>query len=307
MYLASDARIVYSGNWSDLIIPAEDLGGDKSATYRTTRDLASRVSFTFNGQEVELTYFSGPENGMWFVLLDGQPILDEDTGQDLTINAYSPTLRYGESVTIAAPEPGEHTLELYMAQKGGGDQMGLASIEVLPPPRQSNLGVIIGMIFLVQLLGLLLAILFGRALFTSLADKIDTKRGILIALSIYAIIAIWGYFLNSVFEFWFLAWMVAVVQGGSQALSRSLFSSMSPAAKSGEFFGFFSIMEKFSAIIGPLLFAFAAATFDNSRPAVLSIIAFFIIGGYLLTRVNVEEGRRVAKAEDAALLRLNNG
>lgn len=307
MYLASDARIVYSGNWSDLIIPAGEPGGDNSATYRTTRDLASQVSFTFNGQEVELTYFSGPENWMWFVLLDGQPVRDEDTGQDLTINAYSPTLRYGEIAAIAASEPGEHTLQLRMVQKDGGGLMGLTSIEVLPPPRQSNLGVIIGMIFLVQLVGLLLALLLGKKFFSRLADQIDTKRGILIALSIYAIIAIWGYFLNSVFEFWFLAWMVAVVQGGSQALSRSLFSSMSPATKSGEFFGFFSIMEKFSAIVGPLFFALAATSFGSSRPAVLSIIAFFIVGGYLLTRVNVEEGRRVAKAEDATLLRVNNG
>jgi UMF1 family MFS transporter len=77
---------------------------------------------------------------------------------------------------------------------------------------------------------------------------------------------------------------------------------MSPAAKSGEFFGLFGIMEKFSAIVGPLVFAFAAASFGSSRPAVLSIIAFFILGGFLLTRVNVEAGRQVARAEDAALL-----
>ena len=96
--------------------------------------------------------------------------------------------------------------------------------------------------------------------------------------------------------------MVAVVQGGSQALSRSLFASMSPAAKSGEFFGLFGIMEKFSTILGPLVFAYAATTFGSSRPAILTLIAFFAVGGYLLTRVNVEEGRRVAQAEDARLL-----
>jgi UMF1 family MFS transporter len=77
---------------------------------------------------------------------------------------------------------------------------------------------------------------------------------------------------------------------------------MSPAAKSGEFFGLFGIMEKFSAVLGPLVFAFAATNFGSSRPAILSIIAFFIVGGYLLTRVNVEEGQRVARAEDARLL-----
>jgi UMF1 family MFS transporter len=307
VYLAPDSHIAYTGNWSDLTVPAEELGKNDGVTYRVTQDLSSVLNFTFNGQEVEITYFSGPENWTWLVLLDGQPVPDEETGQDLTINAYSPTLRYSETATISAPEPGEHTLELRMAQKGGGGQLGLASIEVLQPPRQSNLVVIIGLVFAVQLVGLLLAILFGRMLFTGLADKIDTKRGILLALIIYAVIAVWGFFLNSVVEFWFLAWMVAVVQGGSQALSRSLFSSMSPAVKSGEFFGFFSIMEKFSAIVGPLLFAFAATTFGSSRPAVLSIIAFFIIGGYLLTRVNVQEGRRVAKTEDAALMGSVNG
>jgi UMF1 family MFS transporter len=77
---------------------------------------------------------------------------------------------------------------------------------------------------------------------------------------------------------------------------------MSPASKSGEFFGLFGIMEKFSTILGPLVFAFAATTFGSSRPAILALIVFFVVGGYLLTRVDVEEGRRVAQAEDALLL-----
>jgi UMF1 family MFS transporter len=93
-----------------------------------------------------------------------------------------------------------------------------------------------------------------------------------------------------------------MVQGGSQALSRSLYASMSPAAKSGEFFGLYGVMEKFSAIIGPLLFAAAAATFDSSRPAVLSLIVLFFLGIFLLLRVDIEKGRRVAQEEDAATL-----
>jgi UMF1 family MFS transporter len=64
----------------------------------------------------------------------------------------------------------------------------------------------------------------------------------------------------------------------------------------------YGVMEKFSAIIGPLIFAAAATTFDSSRPAVLSLILLFFVGIFLLTRVNVEEGRRVAREEDAALL-----
>jgi MFS transporter, UMF1 family len=202
---------------------------------------------------------------------------------------------------------GEHTLSIINSGESSpasaGNVMSVASLEVLSPVRQSNLLLIVGLLAGLQVIGLALALLFGPLLFSGLVDKIDTKRAILLALAIYTLIAIWGYFLNSVIEFWFLAFMVALVQGGSQALSRSLFSVMAPASKSGEFFGLFGVMEKFSAILGPALFALAAATFDNSRPAVLSLVLFFIVGGYLLTRVNVEEGRRVARQEDALLLR----
>ena len=142
--------------------------------------------------------------------------------------------------------------------------------------------------------------LLGRPLFTKLAESLDTRRSIILALVVYAVIAVWGFILDSVIEFWFLAWMVAMVQGGSQALSRSLYASLSPAAKSGEFFGLFGVMEKFSAIIGPLLFAAAASTFGSSRPAILSLIVLFIVGTYLLLRVDIAEGVRVAKEEDAA-------
>jgi len=148
-----------------------------------------------------------------------------------------------------------------------------------------------------------LAWLTGKHLFSGLAATIDTRRGIMLALLVYTVIAIWGYFLNSVMEFWYLAWMVATVQGGSQALSRSLFSYMIPASKSGEFFGLFGIMEKFSAIIGPLIFAYAAATLGSSRPAILSIIIFFIVGSYLLTRVDVEAGHQIAIQEDARTMK----
>ena len=185
--------------------------------------------------------------------------------------------------------------------ESSGTVMGVAQVQILSPIRQSNLLSILGLIIIVELVGLLFAWLLGRRLFNSLAATLDTKRSVLLALITYSIIAIWAYFLNSTIEFWFLAWMVATVQGGSQALSRSLYASMSPAAKSGEFFGLFGVMEKFSAILGPILFAAAGAVFASSRPAILSLIAFFIFGGWLLTMVNVEEGRRVAQEEDAAV------
>ena len=298
------------GDWQPQTVSAAELGLEEDAQYLVSTNPGAALTFPFNGQKLELTYSLGPDHGIWAVLMDGEPLLDED-GEPLTIDAYSPTPRYEESLEILAPEPGEHVLTLQNTGEANPDSSGtkisVARVAVLPPLRHSNLGLIIGMIFAVQAVGLVLAWLLGKPLFGRFAETVDTRRGILIALTVYTIIAIWGYFINSVVEFWFLAWMVAVVQGGSQALSRSLFSAMSPATKSGEFFGLFGIMEKFSAMAGPLVFAWAAATFGSSRPAVLSIVAFFLVGGYLLTRVDVEEGKRVAQAEDARALQNNAG
>ncbi len=304
-YLAEDAALSFTGTWESETVPADKLGtGDM--VYRRAAEPGARVHFTFNGQKVEITYSSGPDRGIWTIELDGQPYLDKDSGKPLEIDAYHKTVRYEVRQTFLADAPGEHTLSLINSgdrnEKSQGTLMTLAQVEVLPPIRQSNLLLIIGLIFGLELVGVAFALLLGRPLFTGLAGMMDTRRSIILALIVYAAISIWGYFLDSTIEFWFLAWMVAMVQGGSQALSRSLYASMSPAAKSGEFFGLYGVMEKFSAIIGPLLFAAAAAAFDSSRPAVLSLIVLFFLGIFLLRRVNVEEGRRVAQQEDAAVL-----
>ena len=292
--------IAYSAasEWQTVAISADLLDSDTDVEYLTATEPGARLDFTFIGQEVILLYSTGPDHGTWAVELDGEPLLDAEN-QPITIDAYSDTLRYDIEETFTAPVPGEHTLSLVNAGAEDASLISVRSLEVLPPKPEGSLGVIIGLIVAVELVGLVFAWLLGKPLFSALAEKIDTQRGILLALLFYSIIAVWGFFLDSVIEFWFLAWMVAVVQGGSQALSRSLFSSMSPATKSGEFFGLFGIMEKFSAVLGPIIFAWAATTFDNSRPAVLSLILFFIVGGFLLTRVNVAEGRRVAQEEDA--------
>jgi MFS transporter, UMF1 family len=176
--------------------------------------------------------------------------------------------------------------------------VALASIDVLPPVRVNQLGMVVGALLVLQAIGAAFAYFFGR-FFKGLSDKLDTRTSILISIGIYCIIAVWGFFLNSTVEFWFLAWMVAIVQGGSQALSRSLYSVMSPSSKSGEFFGLFSILSKGAAVIGTAIFAGAVVLFGSSRPAILSLIVLFVIGAFLLTRVNIEEGRRRAKEEDA--------
>src|SRR5574341_74507 len=310
-YLAGDPALALSGDWGEEIIPADELSGGgfvefvnnvfgdrlSDATYATSRDDDARLDLPFNGQAVEITYHTGPDHGRWAVEMDGERLLDEE-GTPVVVDGYGDTVRYGVHQTFEAETPGQHTLSLI----NSGGVMSVAQLEVLPPVRQNNLGAILGIVVGLNALGMGFAALLGRPLFTGLAETLDTKRSIVLAVGVYAVIAVWGFFLDSLIEFWFLASLVSVVQGGSQALSRSLCAAMSPAARSGEFFGLFGVMEKFSSMIGPLLFALAGTIFGSSRPAILSLILFFFVGIYLLGRVNVAEGRRVADAEDAALL-----
>jgi UMF1 family MFS transporter len=300
-YLSNDPSIGYEGSWEPVTIQADKLGTDTDKVYALTSEIGAAYKINFNGQTVLIIYGQGPDQGRWDVYMDDQPLLDSD-GTAIVIDAYNPTQRYEVEDELEAADPGEHTLMLVNTDQrdpmSSGNTMNLSEVQVLSVRPQSNLGVVLGLILVVELVGLALAFLFGRLLFSGLAEKMNTKRSILLALTFYMVIAVWGFFINSVIEFWALAWMVAVVQGGSQALSRSLYSSMSPASKSGEFFGLFGIMEKFSAILGPLMFAAAVALFGRSQPAILSLIILFILGGALLTLVNVDEGKRVAREED---------
>ena len=146
---------------------------------------------------------------------------------------------------------------------------------------------------LVQFVGVPCSFLFGAA-----AARIGAKRAIFVALSVYVGISVLGYFMTAAWHFFVLAFLVGTVQGGSQALSRSLFARMIPRHKSSEYFGFFSVFEKFAGIAGPALFAASVMLFGSSRAAVLSVTLFFIAGGIVLTRVNVAEGE--AQAQRAA-------
>lgn len=151
-------------------------------------------------------------------------------------------------------------------------------------------GALIGSILLVQFVGIPCAFLFGI-----LADKVGAKRAILCGLVVYAIIAVLGYFMRTGVHFLILALLVGTVQGGTQALSRSLFATFIPRERSGEFFGLFSVFEKVAGIFGPLFFYAAIKVSGSSRSAILSIIAFFVVGAILLLKVDVEEGRRAVE------------
>jgi UMF1 family MFS transporter len=146
-------------------------------------------------------------------------------------------------------------------------------------------------LIMTQFVGIPFSFLFG-----ALAKKLGTKRSILLALGVYTLISIGGYFMQTAVHFYILAFVVGTVQGGSQALSRSLYGAMVPKHKTAEFFGFFSTSSKFAGIAGPLLFGVVSQVAGQSRLSIVALIVFFIIGGLLLTRVDVEEGIRVARA-----------
>lgn len=154
-------------------------------------------------------------------------------------------------------------------------------------------GTLVGAILMVQLVGVPAAYAFA-----ALAGRLGAKRAILAGLAVYVGVAVLAYSTNSEAQFWALAVLVALVQGGTQALSRSLFASLVPRQRSGEFFGFFSVSDKVAGILGPLVFALVTQVTGSSRGAVLSVIAFFVAGGALLARVDVERGRREAEVDE---------
>jgi UMF1 family MFS transporter len=158
-----------------------------------------------------------------------------------------------------------------------GDEIGIGTLDL------------IGALLLTQFVGIPCTILFGR-----ITSRISTKSAILFGLGVYILITIGGYFMTSSLHFWILAFIVGMVQGGTQGLSRSLYASMVPTAKSAEFFSFYNISGKFAGVMGPFIFGLMGQIGKSSRLGIISLIFFFLIGGLLLIRVQVDEGRSQA-------------
>ena len=147
-------------------------------------------------------------------------------------------------------------------------------------------GHLIGSILAVQFIGIPFTILFGR-----LAGWMGTKRTIFLGLAVYAGISLGGYFIQTALHFWILAVLVGFVQGGTQALSRSLFGTMIPKTRSAEFFSFYDVSSKFAGIIGPFVFGLVGQMTGSSRLSVVALVIFFVGGGIILSTVNEKEGR----------------
>lgn len=146
-------------------------------------------------------------------------------------------------------------------------------------------------LLITQFVGFPSAIAFGK-----IGEKFGPKTGILIGICVYIVVTIWAFFMKHEIEFYALAVSIGLVQGGVQSLSRSFFTRIIPINKSAEFFGFYNMLGKFAAVIGPISMGWIGVVFGDPRIGLLSIIVLFVSGAILLSFVNEQEGSRMAKA-----------
>ncbi len=143
-------------------------------------------------------------------------------------------------------------------------------------------GTLIGALLLTQFVAFPAALAFGR-----IGERFGPKAGILIGVGVYLVLCIWSVFMKNAHDFYWLAGISGLVMGGVQSLSRSLYARLIPREQAGEFFGFYNMMGKFAAILGPLLMAFVSLVTASNRLAVLSVALLFAAGGLMLARVRV--------------------
>ena len=144
-------------------------------------------------------------------------------------------------------------------------------------------------LLIVQFVAFPAALIYGR-----LGAKVGAKKAIMIGIIAYSVITFLGYFITKAWHFYVLAILIGLFQGGIQALSRSLYTRIIPAEKSAEFFGFYNMLGKYAAIIGPTLMGTISLVTGSARLGILSILLLFILGAFLLNKVDIDEGKRLA-------------
>ena len=145
-------------------------------------------------------------------------------------------------------------------------------------------------LLITQFVGFPAAIIFGK-----IGEKVGAKTGISIGIGAYIAITIWAYYMQEEWEFFALAIAVGLVQGGVQSLSRSFYIRLIPGNKVSEFFGFYNMLGKFAAVIGPFLMGWVSITTGNTRYAILSILILFVAGIIILSFVDKEAGHQMAE------------
>lgn len=143
-------------------------------------------------------------------------------------------------------------------------------------------------LLITQFTGFPAAIAFGW-----FGGRYGPKTGIFIGLAVYIVVTVWASVMDSVSEFYYLAFLIGLAQGGIQALSRSLYARMIPADRSAEFFGFYNMLGKFAAILGPVMIGWVGVISGNPRTGILSLLVLFVVGGFILTKVNVPDSKEI--------------
>jgi len=155
---------------------------------------------------------------------------------------------------------------------------------------------LISALLITQFVGFPAALGFGILAKKMGPEGVGAKRGILLAIGVYIVATIGAYFMNTSEEFYALAVTIGLVQGGVQALSRSLYARLIPTNKAAEFFGFYNMLGKFAAVVGPLMVGVVSLSSGDHRLGILSVIVLFIAGAWLLMKVDVEAGELAAKS-----------
>lgn len=132
--------------------------------------------------------------------------------------------------------------------------------------------------------------------YASIGSNIGIKRALLVAIGAYTLIAILGYFMTKPLHFYLLAIFIGLFQGGIQALSRSYYTRLIPKERSAQFFGFFNMLGKFAAIIGPLLMGIVTVVTQSVRAGIFSLVALFALGFLLLNKVDETKGQAEIEA-----------
>jgi UMF1 family MFS transporter len=202
------------------------------------------------------------------------------------------------------PETLKFLLAYFIYNDGIQTVIAMSAVFAAAPIIQGGIGMeqstLILVILMIQFMAFFGALLWGR-----LAGWVGAKQAVIISLFVWSIVVIYAYFglrgENRVLEFFILGAIIALVLGGSQAISRSLFAQMIPSGKQAEYYSFYEVSERGTSWIGPLLFGLMNQVFNNLRPAILSLIFFFIVGLIALPFVNVEKAKADVQEFDEQL------
>ncbi len=197
------------------------------------------------------------------------------------------------------PETLKFLLAYFLYNDGIQTVLAVAAVFAAAPVARGGVGIdqetLTLVILVIQFVAFFGALLWGR-----LAERIGAKQSLLWSLVIWSGVVTYAYFglkgPSRVAEFWVLSMFIALVMGGSQAISRSLYAQLIPDGKEAEFYAFYEVSERGTSWIGPAFFGFVNQVFHNLRPAVFSLIIFFLLGLILLPRVDVARGMAQAMA-----------